>query len=176
MTLAPASIRAALSSFTPPEVRWVHGDDLCDCTFQILGDWANPYIGKTLRVRFCCIWAEIYKEYPEVVEEIDAYYDENTDAYIPAPMEWDADDCDMPRALWYRQIATKTGKSLPEVREEYRDQEPPKRLPGGTGRPLMEEVNSGHQPGVHPAKARRGVRAPTPPGSITFPIRNGRER
>lgn len=111
-----------------PEVLWEHDDDLCDCTFQRLGFWTNPYLGQTMRVRFCCIWAEIVKDYPQFVEEVSHFYNYNEDKYEDAPREWDA-EFDMPRAIWYRQLATKTGKPLDYIRHAYHDAEPPKGKP-----------------------------------------------
>ena len=109
-----------------PDVRWEHGDDLCDCTFQRIGSWTNPYIAKTLRVRMCCLWEALYAEHPEFVQRIDAYWDENEQSYKTEPAPWDSNVGDMPRALWHRQIAIQTGLTLDEVRAEYADQEPPK--------------------------------------------------
>ena len=120
----PPNILLALE--TLPEVRWIHGDDLCDCTFQRIGWWTNPYIGKTLTVRLCCIWAEIYKQYPEFVQEIDAF--DYSGEFLIGTANWDGELHDMPRYLWYRQLATRTGKSLEQIRIEYRDKEPPKSL------------------------------------------------
>lgn len=120
-----------------PEVHWLQGDDLCDCTFQRIGDWTNPYLGQTLRVRLCCIWEEIYQQYPQYVERIPAYYDSNRHKWVREPQEWDSDEADMPLPIWYRQIAARTGKTLEQVRREYRgrEKERPKRLPRGTKRP-----------------------------------------
>src|SRR3990167_2977648 len=73
-----------------PTVHWLLGDDLCDCTFQRVGEWANPYLGKTLRVRMCCIWAELYKQYPQFVQEIPAFYDANRHQWRDA-IPWDSD-------------------------------------------------------------------------------------
>ena len=112
---------------TLPEIKWQHNDDLCDCTFQRIGEWTNPYIARTMRVRFCCVWAEILKDYPQFVEEIPAFYNYNTEEFQDEPFEWDSEDADMPRALWYRQIQTITGKPLEEVRERFHDKEPPRR-------------------------------------------------
>lgn len=111
-----------------PGLEWRHGDDLCDCTFQRIGEWTNPYIGKTLRVRFCCIWAEFHKLFPDFVQEIPMAYDHNSGTFVDGAAEWDSADSDMPRAIWYRQIATRTGRSLDDIREEYRDQDPPPRV------------------------------------------------
>ena len=111
-----------------PVATWVHGDDLCDCTFQRIGQWTNPYLGKTLRVRICCIWAEIYKQYPQFVQEIDGYYDDNRNAFDPDPIPWNSEDEDMPVHLWHRQLAIMAGKSLDEGRAEYRGQLPPVKI------------------------------------------------
>ena len=29
-----------------PGVEWEYHDDLCDCTYQRIGFWTNPYIGE----------------------------------------------------------------------------------------------------------------------------------
>ena len=113
-----------------PGVHWTLGDDKCDCTFQQIGEWTNPYIGQTLRVRLCCIWEELYKMFPQHVERINAFYDYNRDRYVKEPREWDNTKADMPVYLWLRQLAKKTGKSLSEIRQEYKDRlhERPKRV------------------------------------------------
>ena len=127
---AHADVLAALSVSNLPDVHWLQGDDLCDCTFQRIGSWTNPYLGKTLRVRLCCIWSELYRQYPQHVQQVDAYYDENRHAWVDEPREWDSTDDDMPPALWYRQIAARTGASLSAVRAEYasRREERPKKI------------------------------------------------
>lgn len=113
------------NKFEEPE--WVHGDDLCDCTFQRIGFWTNPYIAETKIVRFCCIWKDIERNYPQFVQEFPAFCDYNQqDKYINEPRQWDSEDSDMPRALWYRQIVKLTGKTLEEVRELFKNDEPPK--------------------------------------------------
>ena len=112
-----ADVLAALSS--TPDVHWIHGDDLCSCTFQRIGEWTNPYLAQTLRVRLCCIWAEIYKQYPQFVQEINASYDSNRHEYVSEPQPWDSPGSDMPTALWYRQLARLEGRSLDQVRAEY---------------------------------------------------------
>jgi hypothetical protein len=127
-----------LATVTIPEVRWVHGDDLCDCAFQRIGEWTNPYLARTLRVRMCCIWADLYEQYPEFVQEVPAYYDENRDLFETEPMDWNAEDWDMPRYLWYRQVAAQSGRPLAEVRERLQYLEPPKRVPEGTGIKILE--------------------------------------
>lgn len=108
-----------------PEVRWTNQDDLCDCTFQRIGEWTNPYLGSTLRVRFCCVWEEFQRQWPQHFEVIDAGYDHNTGEYVREPMEWNG-EADMPRSFWYRQIQKITGQSLDRIRAQYGDQEPPK--------------------------------------------------
>jgi hypothetical protein len=108
-----------------PEVRWMHGDDLCDCSFQRIGEWTNPYIAKTLRVRFCCIWEELHKQYPDFVQTIPGYFDENDDKIVTDPAEWDG-DTDMPRALWHRQIQAVTNRPLDEIRKKFAHLDPPK--------------------------------------------------
>ena len=45
------AIAEALAIASIPEIQWKHGDDLCDCTFQRIGFWTNPYLAKTLQVR-----------------------------------------------------------------------------------------------------------------------------
>lgn len=119
---------AALSVGNIPDVHWLQGDDLCDCTFQRVGQWTNPYLGKTLRVRLCCIWAELYKQFPQFVQDIDASYDSNTHQWVNEPQDWDSEDADMPLPLWYRQIARREGKSLSEVRNSARVAERPRAL------------------------------------------------
>ena len=117
-----------LTSVVPdeiPGIEWDVGDDLCDCTFQRIGFWTNPYLGATLRMRFCCLWRELAKQYPEFIQEVPAFFNYNTRKYEEQPWEWNG-EFDMPRAIWYRQIASKTGRALPDIREEYADQEPPK--------------------------------------------------
>ena len=118
-----------------PEIRWQHGDELCGCVFQRIGDWTNPYIGRTLRVRMCCIWAELYKDYPEFVQEIPASYDWNTGLFQDEPQEWNGEE-DMPESLWHRQLAVMSGMELDEVQEKFEGQLPPKGIP----RPKRVEV------------------------------------
>lgn len=116
-----------------PGVEWVHGDDLCDCTFQRIGEWTNPYLGATQRIRLCCLFAKFAEQWPDLFQQIPAYYDDNSQAFKAGTADWDGED-DMPRAIWHRQIAQRTGKTLAQIREEYADQEPPK----GTPRPQRD--------------------------------------
>ena len=125
---------------TLPEAAWLHGDDACDCTFQRIGLWKNPYIGETLEVRMCCIWAELYKLFPQFVRVTPAYLT-GDDEWDTSVREWDGEH-DMPRDIWYRQRARIEGLMLTEVREKYATQSPP----AGTPREAPE-------PGVDPLDA-----------------------
>ena len=120
-----------------PEETWDTWDDKCDCPFPRIGFWTNPYSAETLEVRMCCIWAELYKLFPEQVRLLPAFRDYNADEWVPEPQEWNG-EYDMPRYLWYRQMARKTGRSLGEIREQYRDSEAPKGIP----RPDPETVET----------------------------------
>lgn len=139
--LLQADLLSALGNL--PEVHWLQGDDLCDCTFQRIGEWTNPYLGKTLRVRLCCIWGEIYKQYPQFVQDVDAYYDLNRNDWVAGQQEWDSMDSDMPLPLWYRQIAIRERRPLQEVRDQYsqRSAERPKKVAQSEGaQPTVAEV------------------------------------
>ena len=134
-----------------PLVHWIDGDNLCDCLFQRIGDWNNPYLGRSLRVRVCCIWAELYKCYPEYVQEI-PYYDSTRHVYTAEPAEWDSDEMDMPVYLWHRQLAIRQGKSLAEIREAYagREHERPKRVAKRVAKPATEaEIKRAHEARLH---------------------------
>jgi hypothetical protein len=124
MEATPYEKAMALAALEPPEVRWMHGDDLCDCTFQRIGEWANPYIGKTETIRFCCVWQKFKEQWPDLFMEQNGYWDDNEKKYQPVS-EWNA-EIDMPRDIWYRQLEAITGKPLPQIREEYASQDPPK--------------------------------------------------
>ena len=127
-TLDPVEIVAALGVI--PESFWDNQDDACDCTFQRIGMWKNPYLGETLEVRMCCIWAELYKLFPQHVRTTPAYLvdDKEWDSRV---REWDG-EADMPEAIWYRHYARKHGVSLAEARKVAGT--PPK----GTPRPVVE--------------------------------------
>ena len=116
-----------------PETFWSNEDDSCDCTYQRIGMWKNVYIGETLEVRLCCIWAELYKLFPQHVRVTPAYL-VNDEAWDERIREWDGES-DMPRAIFYRQMARKDGITVEEARKRYARQEPPK----GTPRPVLEE-------------------------------------
>ena len=107
------------------------GGDLCDCTFQRIGFWTNPYIAKTLQIRFCCVWAELAKQHPDLIREFPAFTGYNNgDVPITEPMEWNAEDADMPRALWYRQLASRHDRPLSEIRDRFQHLEPPGAVQG----------------------------------------------
>ena len=119
-----------------PEIRWKQDDDLCDCTFQRIGWWTNPYLARTMEVRLCCIWKILAEKNPEIaalVREIPAFDDYNRDCWVSEPAAWDAKDHDMPRALWHRQLSIQQDKPLEQVRREYDHLEPPRRV--GHGNP-----------------------------------------
>ncbi len=85
---------------------WDVQDDQCDCTYQRIGYWNNPYIGETLEVRLCCVWGELEKQYPQFFRRTQI-----------EPAAWNG-EADMPRSIWYRQQAVVTGKPLAALREE----------------------------------------------------------
>ena len=117
-----------------PEAPWDTNDDACDCMYERIGFWANPYLGETLEVRMCCIWDELYKLFPGKMRKTDAFLNYNTGEWEPA-REWDG-ETDMPKALWYRQLARQTGRTVASIREEYRDRDDER--PKGTPRPVVE--------------------------------------
>ncbi len=127
-------VLAATITADIPEVYWISEDDLCDCTFQRIGEWTNPYIARTLRVRFCCIWAELYKQFPQHVQEIPAYYDGNRHRWVVEPRAWDSEEMAMPLAIWHRQLASMTGEPVGTIRAALRghEDERPGPLPPGT--------------------------------------------
>lgn len=112
--LSPAVIEA-LSVGMLPDVQWKMQDDLCDCTYQRIGMWTNPYLAETLEVRMCCIWAKLYEQYPEFVRQVPAFWDYNREEWVTEPAEWNGEE-DMPQAIFNRQVARQTGKTLAEVR------------------------------------------------------------
>ena len=119
--LSPGVIEA-LSIAALPDVQWTHEDDLCDCTFQRIGMWKNPYMMETLEVRMCCIWAELYKQFPDFVRVIPGYYNDNTKEWETKPWEWDG-EIQMAKATWYRHLARKENRSVAEVRAEYAEKD-----------------------------------------------------
>lgn len=136
-------IISALSIGSLPDVDWEVHDDLCDCTYQRIGSWKNIYLAETLEIRLCCIWAEFQKQYPEFVRVIPGYKHEGE--WITEPMNWNA-EFEMPKAIWYRHLARKYGRSVGDIRAEYseRDEERPR----GTPRPDVPE-----EPEIDPIEA-----------------------
>jgi len=115
---ARTDILAALFAGAFPGEFWDCQDDKCDCTYQRIGMWTNPYLAETLEVRMCCIWAEIYRQYPQFVRVTPAFLDGNAKAWVTEPREWDG-EAEMPKSIWYRQIARQQGRSVEDVRAEY---------------------------------------------------------
>ena len=123
--ISPAIIEA-LSVGLLPDVQWKAHDDLCDCVYQRIGMWTNPYLAETLEVRMCCIWAKFYEQYPEFSRTVPAFWDYNADEWVTEPMDWNGEE-DMPAALWHRQLARRRGISVTAAR--HLNLAPPK----GTG-------------------------------------------
>lgn len=119
--LSPAVIEA-LSIGSLPDVIWRDHDDLCDCEFQRICQWTNPYLGSTHEVRLCCIWGELYKMFPQFVRDIPAWFDINRQKWVPTAMAWNGED-EMPKAIWYRHLARAQGRSVAEIRTEYADKD-----------------------------------------------------
>lgn len=120
-----------------PESAWNEMDDGCDCTYQRIGSWTNPYLAETLEVRWCCIWKELYKLFPEMVRTTPAYRDGNTGEWVAEPREWDA-EFDIPEAIWFRQLAREQGRPIADIRAEYSQRLAEK--PKGVARPVAEEA------------------------------------
>lgn len=121
-----SEIVAALGMF--PETAWNVNDDACDCVFQRIGFFTNPYIGETLEVRLCCIWEEIHKLFPQHVRRTKAFYDYNANEWVPGSWDWNGEH-EMPRSTWYRQMANRDGISVAEARERYAHLVPPAGVP-----------------------------------------------
>jgi len=122
-SVSPAVLEA-LTIGSLPDTQWDHEDDLCDCTYQRIGLWKNPYLAETLEVRMCCIWAELYKQFPDFVRTIPGYYNDNTKEWETKPWEWNG-EAEMPRAIWYRYLAREQDRPLADIRAEYSNQRPP---------------------------------------------------
>ena len=137
--LSPALIEA-MSIGSLPDVEWKQGDDLCDCTYQRLGSWTNPYIGETLEVRWCCIWAELGKQFPEFVRTVPASYDHNQERWITQTRAWDG-EAEMPKAIWYRHLARKLDRPLSEIRAEYSQKDHLRPKGRGESVPLWVELS-----------------------------------
>jgi len=112
--LSPAVVEA-LSIGNLPDIQWKMHDDLCDCTYQRIGMWTNPYLAETLEVRMCCIWNELYKQFPQYVRNVPAFWDYNAEQWVTEPAEWNGEE-DMPQSMWHRQLARKLGISLEAAR------------------------------------------------------------
>lgn len=117
MQISPAVIEA-LSIAELPDVQWLHGDDLCDCTFQRIGMWKNPYLAVQQEIRLCCVWAELAKMFPQFFRVIPGYWDDNAGQWDTRPHEWNGES-EMPKAMWHRQLARLTGAPLSEIRENF---------------------------------------------------------
>lgn len=139
-----ASIRELFTSPSTdaaiPEFHWEHGDDLCDCSFQRISYWMNPYLGETEKIRLCCLYKELEDSFPHLFQHIKGYWDENENEWIMGQMEWNGED-DMPRALWNRQLAIREGLPVEVIRERTRLLEPPKGHPN----PVVEAPVAEHQ-------------------------------
>lgn len=129
--LARADVLQALML---PEDSWEADDDACDCTFQRIGMWVNPYVAETLEVRMCCIWKQLYGLFPNEVRTIPGYRDEGGE-WVTEPRGWDG-EADMPQAIWYRQLARLQGRPVADIRAEYRMRDGER--PRGTPRPQAQ--------------------------------------
>lgn len=121
-TMHSSAVIEALAIGSLPDVQWSIGDDLCDCIYQRIGMWTNPYLAVTHEIRLCCAWAKLYEMFPETVRTIPAFWDYNNNEWITEVAEWNG-EAEMPKALWYRQLARKTGRSLADIRAEYAEKD-----------------------------------------------------
>ena len=131
MTLASTEAHHGNQSLHPtemPEFTWTHGDDLCDCTFQRIGEWTNPYLARTRRVRVCCLEDRMLDGNEDLVQDIPGFFNDNTWLLETEPWVWDGED-DMPEHLFMRQTAIIQGLSLDETRVKFEGVEPPKGIP-----------------------------------------------
>lgn len=115
--LSPAVIEA-ISIGNLPDLQWKHDDDLCDCTYQRIGFWTNPYLAETQEIRLCCVWAKLGEMFPDFVRKVPAYWNENEQQWETEPWRWDGEEA-MPKAIWYRHLARKLGVTVAEARAEY---------------------------------------------------------
>ena len=104
-------------------MRWLPGDDKCDCTFQRIGFWTNPYLAETHEIRLCCLYAEFAKMWPQFFRTTPASWNRNEARWVETPQKWENEDMPMPLPIWHRQIARETGKSLAQVRKECKGKE-----------------------------------------------------
>ena len=133
--LSPALIEA-LAIAGLPDVQWQHDDDLCDCVFQRIGMWKNPYLATQHEIRLCCVWAELGKQYPDFVRTIPGYFNENTKEWETEPYAWNG-EADMPKAIWYRSLARQQGRTVGDIRAEYAEKD--ELRPRGVPRPVQED-------------------------------------
>jgi len=133
--LSPAVVEA-LSIGNLPDIQWKMHDDLCDCTYQRIGMWTNPYLAETLEVRMCCIWNELYKQFPQYVRSVPAFWDYNAEQWVTEPAEWNGEE-DMPQSMWHRQLARKLGISLEAARMLNIPAPQGQKLPQRTPKPQM---------------------------------------
>ena len=126
-----------------PEEMWDVQDDLCDCMYQRIGMWTNPYLAETLEVRMCCIWKELYQLFPQYVRVTPAFLDYNRNEWQTELMEWNA-EFDMPPAIWYRQLAKKEGITVGEARAKYAELDHLR--PRGVPRPQPEPEEEAPNP------------------------------
>ena len=118
----------SLHPTTMPEFIWTHGDDLCDCTFQRIGEWTNPYLARTRRVRVCCLEDRMLEDNEDLVQDIPGFFNDDTGLFEMEPWVWNGED-DMPEHLFMRQTAIIQGLSLDETRVKFEGVEPPKGIP-----------------------------------------------
>ena len=131
MTLASTEAHHGNQSLHPtemPEFTWTHGDDLCDCTFQRIGEWTNPYLARTRRVRVCCLEDRMLDGNEDLVQDIPGFFNDDTGLFETEPWVWNGED-DMPEHLFMRQTAIIQGLSLDETRVKFEGVEPPKGIP-----------------------------------------------
>jgi len=138
-TVSPAVLEA-LSIGSLPDVEWQTGDDLCDCTYQRIGMWKNPYLAETLEIRLCCVWAKLAEQYPDAVRTIPGYFNENTKEWMTQPWAWDG-EAEMPKAIWYRHLARKLDRPLAEIRAEYAGKDHLRPKGRGESRPLWVQIS-----------------------------------
>lgn len=134
--LSPAILQA-LSIGNLPDMEWNNQDDLCNCIYQRVGMWKNPYLAETLEVRLCCVWGKLAEQYPDAVRTIPGYFNENSQEWMTQPIAWDGES-EMPKAIWYRHLARKFDRPLSEIRAEYADKD--ELRPKGTPRPERREI------------------------------------
>ena len=70
----------------------------------------------------CCIWAELYKMFPQFVRVTPAYLDGNAKQWVTEPQEWNG-EAEMPKAIWFRHLARKEGRPVSEVRGDYAERD-----------------------------------------------------